>query len=105
MTTRPFCSLYFSNLSCGTSSGAALGAAFCICGVDGDFVALCEAGCEEAAFRPAEADAKIKNAPAPSNKTCLSDAFIKVSFQMDAHRYRLKLTAGPRSQVSPRNPN
>src|SRR5215470_4965997 len=101
MTTSPFCSLYFSNLSCGTSSGAALGTAFCVCAVAGDFVGLCAPGCDGSGFCAWEAGARIKN---PSNKTRLSNAFIKVSFQMDAHQYRLTLIAGPRSQVSPRNP-
>src|SRR5438094_19882 len=82
MTTSPFCSLYFSNLSCGTSSGAGLGAALCACGLATDFVELCDAGCEVAGFCPAEPAAKIKNAPAASNNTRLSDAFIKVSFQI-----------------------
>src|SRR5690242_491257 len=91
MTTSPFCSLYLSNLSCGISSGADLGAAFCACDVVGVFVELCEAGCEGAGFWAGAAAAKIKTAPAPSNKTRLSKAFIKVSFQMDTHRYRLKL--------------
>src|SRR6266700_1900443 len=94
MTTSPFCSLYFSNLSCGTSSGAGLGASFCVCGLATDFAELCDAGCEGAGFCPAEPAAKIKNAPAPSNNTRLSNAFIKVSFQngytsiqVDANRW------------------
>src|ERR1700752_2774593 len=91
MTTSPFCNLYFSNWSCGTSSGAGLRAAFCVCGLAADFVELCDAGCEGAGFCPAKPAAKIKNAPAPSNNTRLSNAFIKVSFQTSTHRYRLKL--------------
>src|SRR5437762_10936038 len=83
MTSRPFCSLYFSNLSCGTSSGAGLGAAFCVCGAAGAFFAVCGAACDEADCCPAEAIAKTKNAAAPSIKTFLSCSFIKVSFQMD----------------------
>jgi hypothetical protein len=84
--------LYFSNLICGTSSGAGLGAGFCVCGLAAGFVELCEAGCEEAGLCPAESIAKIRNA-APSNKTRLSNAFIKFPFNgyasipIDAYRW------------------
>src|SRR5205823_12732200 len=101
MTRSPFCSLYFSNLSRGTSNGAGLGAAFCVCGLAADFVELCNAGCEGAGFCPAEPAARIKNAPAASNSTRLSDAFIKVSFQMDTHRYRLTLDRARRCPEEP----
>src|SRR6266704_4361890 len=81
MTSSPFCSLYLSNLSCGTSSGAGLGAAFCVCAVAGDFFALCVPACGGAGFCPAEANAKTSNAAAPSIKTFLSCGFINVSFR------------------------
>src|SRR5215472_1789447 len=77
MTSRPFLSLYFSNFSGGTSSGAGLGAGFFVCAAAGAFFAPGALAWAEGAFCPVDGIAKLKNAATPSNKTPCEYAFIK----------------------------
>src|SRR5437667_6724953 len=80
MTSRPFSSLYFSNFSCGVSSGAGLAAGFFVCVGAGAFFAPDAVDCAGAACCAADGIAKIQNAAAPSDKTLFEYAFIKVPF-------------------------
>src|SRR5215472_13278767 len=103
MTTSPFFSLYFSNLSCGTSSATGLTTAFWARGVSADFGELCAADCDGAGFCPAEVTARVNDAAAPISRTRLSNTFMRVSFQIAAHPYRLMLNRWTTLAGVPRN--
>src|SRR6266404_5733992 len=91
MTSSPFSNLYFSNFSCGTSSGAGLAAASL---AEADFAGVCAgvfavdwglafAGVFDGACACASAHLAKHKIISPSVKTLRKKCFITASFQME----------------------